>query len=171
MQDWMAPLLSQPQMRMVRVPVLLRGGGPLSTTKMGSKYTSCSWRLKLTLCVCTAAVLSAGKKQTTAKSLPSQSSRTSVSSSIHGTNPQDAGGLPPHTHQLYGCQLQPQTAQPSREWRALASCCPPTGAEPALAPHAMVPWQPWCPGVSGSAPASALCWQRAARLTDSTAGA
>lgn len=57
-----------------------------------------------------------------------------MSSSVHGTNPQGAGGLLPHAHRLYGCQLQPPTAQPSRERCALASHCPPTGAEPALAP-------------------------------------
>lgn len=31
---------------MVRVPVELREGGPLSTTRIGRKYTFCSWRLK-----------------------------------------------------------------------------------------------------------------------------
>lgn len=59
LQDWMAPELSQPQMRMVSVPVLLSVGGPLSTTRMGRKNTSCSCRLKPTCCMCTAAVLSA----------------------------------------------------------------------------------------------------------------
>lgn len=58
LQDWMVPELSQPQMRMVRVPVLLSVGGPLSTTRMGRKNTSCSCRLKPRCCVCTAAVLS-----------------------------------------------------------------------------------------------------------------
>lgn len=43
----MAPELSQPQTRMVSVPVLLRVGGPLSTTRMGSKKMFCSCRLKL----------------------------------------------------------------------------------------------------------------------------
>lgn len=62
LQDWMVPELSQPQMRMVRVPVLLRVGGPLSTTRMGRRNTSCSCRLKPTCCVCTAAVLSAWEK-------------------------------------------------------------------------------------------------------------
>lgn len=38
--------VSQPQTRMVRVPVELREGGPLSTTRIGRKYTFCSWRLK-----------------------------------------------------------------------------------------------------------------------------
>lgn len=37
--------VSQPQTWMVRVPVELREGGPLSTTRMGRKYTFCSWRL------------------------------------------------------------------------------------------------------------------------------
>lgn len=62
LQDWMAPELSQPQMRMVSVPVLLSVGGPLSTTRMGRKNTSCSCRLKPTRCVCTAAVSSAPEK-------------------------------------------------------------------------------------------------------------
>lgn len=62
LQDWMVPELSQPQMRMVRVPVLLSVGGPLSTTRMGRRNTSCSCRLKPTCWVCTAAVLSARKK-------------------------------------------------------------------------------------------------------------
>lgn len=62
LQDWMVPELSQPQMRMVRVPVLLSVGGPLSTTRMGRRNTSCSCRLKPTCCVCTAAVLSVRKK-------------------------------------------------------------------------------------------------------------
>lgn len=38
--------VSQPQTWMVRVPVELREGGPLSTTRIGRKYTFCSWRLK-----------------------------------------------------------------------------------------------------------------------------
>lgn len=59
LQDWMVPELSQPQIRMVSVPVLLSVGGPLSTTRMGRKNTSCSCRLKPMCCVCTAAVLSA----------------------------------------------------------------------------------------------------------------
>lgn len=63
LQDWMVPELSQPQMRMVRVPVLLSVGGPLSTTRMGRRNTSCSCRLKPTCCVCTAAVLSVWKKR------------------------------------------------------------------------------------------------------------
>lgn len=62
LQDWMVPELSQPQMRMVSVPVLLSVGGPLSTTRMGRKNTSCSCRLKPMCCVCTAAVLSAPEK-------------------------------------------------------------------------------------------------------------
>ena len=62
LQDWMAPELSQPQMRMVSVPVLLSVGGPLSTTRMGRRNTSCSCRLKPMCCVCTAAVLSAPEK-------------------------------------------------------------------------------------------------------------
>lgn len=49
---------SQPQMWMVSVPVELRGGGPLSTTRMGRKYTFCSWRLKPDRCVRMPAVLS-----------------------------------------------------------------------------------------------------------------
>lgn len=50
--------VSQPQTWMVSVPVELRGGGPLSTTRMGRKYTFCSWRLKPDRCVRMPAVLS-----------------------------------------------------------------------------------------------------------------
>lgn len=50
--------VSQPQTWMVRVPVELREGGPLSTTRIGRKYTFCSWRLKPDRCVRMPAVLS-----------------------------------------------------------------------------------------------------------------
>lgn len=88
LQDWMVPELSQPQMRMVRVPVLLSVGGPLSTTRMGRRNTSCSCRLKPTCCVCTAAVLSvrerwavcdSGLGQTPAQPHPEPTSRSAPS--------------------------------------------------------------------------------------------
>ena len=60
LHDWMAPLLSQPHTWMVSVPVELRAGGPLSTTRMGSRYTFFSWRLKPERCVLIPAVLSGG---------------------------------------------------------------------------------------------------------------
>lgn len=50
--------VSQPQTCMVRVPVELSEGGPLSTTRMGRKYTFCSWRLKPVRFVRIPAVLS-----------------------------------------------------------------------------------------------------------------
>ena len=59
LQDWMFPTVSQPHTRIVKVPVLLRAGGPLSTTRIGNRYTFCSCRLKPERWVLIPAVLSA----------------------------------------------------------------------------------------------------------------
>lgn len=54
---------------MVRVPVELSEGGPLSTTRMGRKYTFCSWRLKPDRCVWMPAVLSEWDQREKAEAL------------------------------------------------------------------------------------------------------
>lgn len=59
LQDWMTPCASQPHTWIVSVPVVLRAGGPLSTTRMGNRYTFCSCRLKPDRCVLMPAVFSA----------------------------------------------------------------------------------------------------------------
>lgn len=59
LQDWMTPCVSQPHTWMVSVPVVLRAGGPLSTTRMGNRYMFCSCRLKPDRWVLMPAVLSA----------------------------------------------------------------------------------------------------------------
>lgn len=59
LQDWMTPCVSQPHTWMVSVPVVLRAGGPLSTTRMGNRYMFCSFRLKPDRSIFMLAVLSA----------------------------------------------------------------------------------------------------------------
>lgn len=58
LQDWMTPCVSQPHTWMVSVPVVLRAGGPLSTTRIGNRYIFCSCRLKPDRWVLIPAVLS-----------------------------------------------------------------------------------------------------------------